>query len=206
MRVSTRVFVAAFVLLFCAGFHNFAVAQLADQVAAERVLGPRWKQLSRRAGMIFAGTVLIAPMQTASKSSSAIDRNGLGATPAIELSFRVDEAIVGVETGQILTVHEWTGAWFTHRTMRKGERVLLFLYPLSRLGLTSPVGGSLGQVALDASGRNVSRSASDSNAHQSGAMDVENPSSPRFRMNADEDMVSVIQLERAIRSARSGEE
>jgi hypothetical protein len=90
--------------------------------------------------------------------------------------------------------------------MRKGERVLLFLYPLSRLGLTSPVGGSLGQVALDASGRNVSRSASDSNAHQSGAMDVENPSSPRFRMNADEDMVSVIQLERAIRSARSGEE
>jgi len=35
--------------------------------------------------------------------------------------------------------------------MSKGEHILIFLYPPSRLGFTSPVGGSLGQIALDPS-------------------------------------------------------
>jgi hypothetical protein len=188
MRVSKRVFVGAFVLsILIVGFHNFAAAQQADQAAAARVLGPRWKQVSRRAGMIFAGTVLAAPMQTANRLSSAIDRTISGTIPAMQLSFRVDEAIAGVEPGQILTIHEWTGAWFMHRPLRKGERVLLFLYPQSRLGLTSPMGGTLGQVALDASGRNVLRSASESDANVDGAK------------------LSVIQLKRTIRRARSEE-
>ena len=39
-----------------------------------------------------------------------------------------------------------------HRPMRKGEHFLLFLYPPSRLGLTSPVRGAQGQVPLDAGG------------------------------------------------------
>ena len=95
---------------------------------------------------------------------------------AVQLSFRVDQAIAGVERGQILTIHEWAGAWSMHRPMSNGQHILIFLYPLSRLGFTSPVGGSLGQVVLDPSGKNVSRS------------------------------VSVVQLERAIRSARGEEE
>ena len=95
---------------------------------------------------------------------------------AVQLSFRVDQAIAGVERGQILTIHEWTGAWSMHRPMSSGQHILIFLYPLSRLGFTSPVGGSLGQVVLDPSGKNVSQS------------------------------VSVVQLERAIRSARGEEE
>ncbi|GAC1428679.1 MAG: hypothetical protein NVS1B11_11280 [Terriglobales bacterium] len=33
-----------------------------------------------------------------------------------------------------------------------GERLLLFLYPPSKLGLTSPVGGSLGRFNLDSAG------------------------------------------------------
>jgi hypothetical protein len=68
------------------------------------------------------------------------------------LSFRVDEPIAGVERGQILTIREWAGAWSMHRPMSRGEHILIFLYPPSRLGLTSPVGGSLGQIALDPSG------------------------------------------------------
>ncbi len=134
-------------------FSSLAVAQQSDQVIAERVLGPQWKHLSRRAGMIFAGTVLAAAPPTATA-----DRPAPGQTPSIELSFRVDEPIAGVERGQILTIREWAGAWSMHRPMNKGEHLLIFLYPPSRLGLTSPVGGSRGQIALDsnAAGETVS--------------------------------------------------
>jgi hypothetical protein len=97
-------------------------------------------------------------------------------TPAIEVSFRVDEAIAGVERGQVVTIHEWAGAWSMQRPMSPGQRILIFLYPPSRLGLTSPVGGALGQVALDATGKNLPGS------------------------------VSVVQVKRAIRSVRSEKE
>ncbi len=138
--------------------------------------------------MIFAGTVLSTPAQAATIKTATIqtattptvvtDRAVPGATPAVELSFRVDEAIAGVEPGQILTIHEWAGAWSMHRPMSKGQHILIFLYPPSRLGLTSPVGGSLGQVALDLTGKKVTGK----NVSQS---------------------ISVIQLERAIRGARN---
>jgi hypothetical protein len=169
---------------------SFAAAQQSDQAIAERVLGSQWKQVARRAGMIFVGTVLSTPAQAATTKTATIqtatiptvvtDRAVPGTTPAVELSFRVDEAIAGVEPGQVLTIHEWVGAWSMHRPMSKGQHILIFLYPPSRLSLTSPVGGSLGQVALDLTGKKVTGK----NVSQSGS-------------------VSVIQLERAIRSARS---
>ena len=165
---------------------SLATAQQSDQVVAERVLGKQWKQISRRAGMIFAGTVLAAAAQTGTTQTGTIqttatDRVPPGTTPALQLTFRVDQAIAGVEPGQILTIHEWAGAWSRQRPMYKGQHVLIFLYPLSRLGLTSPVGGSIGQVVLDPSGENVSQ-------HE------QRPLGPG---------VSVVQLERAIRSARN---
>jgi hypothetical protein len=195
---------------------SLAAAQQSDQVVAERVLGPRWKQLSRRAGMIFAGTVLtaatptvttpsvanqIATGQTANNQAgnnqtAATDRVVPGATLAVQLRFRVDEAIAGVDPGQILTIHEWAGVGSMQRPMRGGEHILLFLYPLSRLGLTSPVGGSLGQVALDASGKNVVAQKPDAAVH------LRNGSSMQPRAIVDTRGVSVVQLERAIRSAR----
>jgi hypothetical protein len=185
---------------------RFAAAQQTDQVIAERVLGPRWKQLSRRAGMIFAGTVLPAPSQTAATPSAATptvttptaatDRAVPGTTPAVQLRFRVDQAIAGVEQGQILTIHEWAGAASMHRPMRSGQHILIFLYPPSRLGLTSPVGGSLGQVALDPSGKNVVVQ------KPAVAIGLRNESYARPRATYDKGSASVVQLERAIRSAR----
>ncbi len=160
---------------------NLAAAQQSD-VIAERVLGPQWRQMSRRAGMIFAGTVLTTATSVMTTQTAATDRETPGTTPAVQLSFRVDEAIAGVDRGQILTIHEWAGAWSMHRPMTRGQHILIFLYPLSRLGLTSPVGGSVGQVALDPSGKSASSA------------------QPRFAS------ASVSQLERAIRSARSEEE
>lgn len=141
-------------------------ASQSDDARVEQVLGPRWQQLARRAGMVFAGTVLTSAPQTL-----RTDR----APSTVELSFRIDRAIAGVQAGQILTIHEWMGAWSRHRPMRPGDHVLLFLYPPSRLGLTSPVGGSLGQIALDSSGQRVLRSPA---------------------------RVHISQLERAIRAAR----
>jgi len=69
--------------------------------------------------------------------------------------------------------------------MRVGEHVLIFLYQQSRLGLTSPVGGSLGQVEVDATGKKVSPLAS---RRLSGATNTGS--------------VSLLQLKRAIRRAR----
>lgn len=186
MRASGRGLIVALACL-----SSFAAAQQLDQVIAERILGPQWKQLSRRAGIIFAGTVLNTTMRT-----SASDRAGPEATPAVQLSFRVDEAIAGVERGQILTIHEWAGAWSMHRPMRSGQHTLIFLYPLSRLGLTSPVGGSLGQVELDSSGKNV--------VERNPIHDVRNKLSAQPRALVAK--ASIVQLVRAIRSARIEEE
>ena len=133
MRASRRVFIAAFVSLTICAFSNLAAAGQSDEAVAERALGAQWKLLSQRAGMVFAGTVLSAASQ-----SARTDRT----IPAVELTIRVDRPIAGVARGQILTIHEWAGAASRHRAMRSGEHLLLFLYPPSRLGLTSPVGGS----------------------------------------------------------------
>ena len=196
MPASRRVLVVALACLsnFC--LSSLAAAQQSDQVIAERVLGSQWKQLSRRAGMIFAGTVLAAAPQTVTTKTAASDQALPGTAPAIQLSFRVDRAIAGVERGQVLTIHEWAGAWFMHRPMRSGQRVLIFLYPPSRLGFTSPVGGSLGQVALDPSGKNVAEQ------KPAASPGLQNDPSPPPLVPGATRSVSVVQLERAIRSAR----
>jgi hypothetical protein len=141
--------------------------------------------------MIFAGTVLSA--------AGAPDRAAVGPTPSLELIFRVDEPIAGVERGQILTIHEWTGAWSMHRPMNRGQRILLFLYPPSRLGLTSPVGGSLGQIALDLTGKIISSDA----ARNAALVNSVNEFSSRQQSFSDAASVTVIQLKRAILAARN---
>jgi len=216
MGVSRRGLVVALAFL-----SSFVAAQQSDQVIAERVLGPQWKQVSRRAGMIFAGTVLSAgaqagTSQTVTNQTAATDRLAPGTTPAVQLSFRVDEAIAGVERGQVLTIHEWAGAWSMHLPMSKGQHFLIFLYPPSRLGLTSPVGGSLGQIALDSSGQTVSfvhvvrKEAQNPDAPNPNAPKPavaiaitprkESPSQPGAPLGTAN--TSVVQLARAIRAAR----
>jgi hypothetical protein len=202
MRAPGRGWIAALVCLSNVCLSNFwgasfALAQPSDQVAAERVLGAQWKQLSRRAGMIFAGTVL-----GSTPPATTIDRAIPASIPAVQLSFRVDRAIAGVARGQVLTIREWAGAWSSsmQRPMIKGQHILIFLYPPSRLGLTSPVGGSLGQIALDANGKNVVE------RKAAAATELRDASFPRSHATAAGVSVSVVQLERAIRSARSEEE
>jgi hypothetical protein len=122
---------------------NLAVAQnqwqQGNDNAAARVLGPRWQQISRDSGMIFSGIVLA--VHTPHSGDQEV-------IPTVEITFRVERAIAGVRPSQVLTIREWAGAWPEH-PVRKGQRVLLLLYPRSRLGLTSPVGGALGQIELN---------------------------------------------------------
>jgi hypothetical protein len=199
MRVSGRASVAPLYLcLWITYLSSFAIAQ-SDQVVAERVLGPQWKQLSRRAGMIFAGTVLDSQLPSTQTLTSALAAPG--SVPAIRLTFRVDVPIAGVEPGQVLTIREWAGTSSMHRPIRSGQHILLFLYHPSRLGLTSPVGGTLGQIELDGSGKYVSQyvqrlavpATSGASAILGAPVDTGLASNPG---------VSVVQLQRAIRSAR----
>jgi hypothetical protein len=157
--------------VLCAALCLVSVAVYAqtDQAAAERILGPLWKQHSRQAGMIFSGTVLSAGRAGATggkvvagnlvdgrlvggPNDGTLNRAGAGPVTAIPLRFHVDTAIAGVEAGQVLTIYEWAGAESLRPPMQTGERLLLFLYPRSRLGLTSPVGGAQGQILLNATG------------------------------------------------------
>ena len=94
--------------------------------------------------MIFSGRV------------TAIARGTTSGNQAIEtvvITFHVERAIRGVRAGEPLTVVQWAGLWSGGQPYQIGERLLLFLYPPSRLGLTSSVGGSLGRFAVDSGGR-----------------------------------------------------
>lgn len=168
---------------------SVAAAQQPDELAVARALGPQWKKLARSAGMVFAGTVLLV---------EALPATGEHAIATMKIKIRVDRAIAGVEPGQVLTIREWAGAWSMHHPMRSGQRILLFFYPPSRLGLTSPVGGPLGQVALDPSGKNVAaRFPAPANGRRNAR-----PLPQPVRAAAFGRSISVLQLERPIRSAR----
>jgi len=99
--------------------------------------------LTLSAGYIFAGTVK-------SIARSAPNKNDVS---TVQINFHVDQGLQGVRTGQVLTIREWAGLWASGERYRIGERVLLFLYPPSKLGLTSPVQGSMGRFTIGSDGR-----------------------------------------------------
>ena len=101
--------------------------------------------LTQNSGYIFDGTVL-------SVQAVPNDDHDLA---TMQITFRVEQAIRGTRAGQILTIREWAGLWNSGERYHVGERLLLFLYSPSTLGLTSPVGGAAGRFAVDSSGNAV---------------------------------------------------
>jgi hypothetical protein len=101
--------------------------------------------LTRSAGYIFAGTVQ-------SVERVAAKANGVA---TVQISFHLDQAMQGVRAGQTLAIREWAGLWELGERYRSGERVLLFLYPPSKLGLTSPVRGPSGRFRIGPDGQVV---------------------------------------------------
>ncbi len=205
MRVWRRLSPIALACLILCPLSALASAP-SDQAAAERLLGPQWRRLARRAGMIFAGTVLsTGPRLAQNTTSSDTPSNLRWGGDFIEVRFRIDRPVAGVQRGQILTIREWTGALSRQPALRSGERVLLFLYPPSRLGLTSPVGGAQGQLRLDSTGQSVADQsiadpASPARSKSQGGHDQDSPAVANA--SAVHKRTSVSQLERAIRAAR----
>jgi len=104
---------------------------------------PSLRQMTRDSGYIFAGKV------------TAIERVADSLTAdvsTVRITFQVEQGIRGVRTGQTLVIREWVGLWEQGERYRLGERVLLFLYRPSQLGLTSPVAGPLGRFTVDRNG------------------------------------------------------
>jgi hypothetical protein len=100
--------------------------------------------LTRAAGTIFSGTVTAIARRPATNSQTV---------EAVAITFRVENSIRGATPGEQLTISQWIGLWSGGQRYRVGERVLLFLYPRSKLGLTSCVAGGLGRLPIDAWGR-----------------------------------------------------
>jgi hypothetical protein len=129
------------------------VPQLLPSAAAQNPLADHvlpstsnLRQLTRNSGYIFDGTVL---------SVGRVAETGQDSVPTVQITFRIEQAIRGTRQGQVLTIREWAGLWNSGARYRTGERLLLFLYSPSKLGLTSPVGGRLGRFAVDSGGNVV---------------------------------------------------
>ena len=115
----------------------------ATDMTSTRLLQATLSPVLRDAARIFSGTVLKVEHRN-SDSSSAI--------ASTSIRFRVDQAIRNVRHGQIVEVKEWGGLWQSGEHYHPGERVLLFLYPPSKLGLTSPVGHRSGSFPVNSAG------------------------------------------------------
>lgn len=100
--------------------------------------------IARAAGAIFAGTVTAVARRPAASGHSV---------ETVAITFRVENAIRGATPGEYLTISQWIGLWSGGQRYRIGERVLLFLYPPSKLGLTSSIGGGMGRFTIDPLGR-----------------------------------------------------
>jgi hypothetical protein len=96
-----------------------------------------FQPIMQMAGIVFSGKV------TAVARTSAA-----GGKPSTAITFKVGTAIRGTTAGKTLTIHEWAGSWERGEQYRVGESVFLFLYSPSKLGLTSPVAGSVGRFAI----------------------------------------------------------
>ncbi len=100
--------------------------------------------LVHSAGTIFSGTVTAIAHHPATSAHTV---------ETVAITFHVENAIRGAVPGQSLTISQWIGVWSTGQRYRVGEHVLLFLYPPSKLGLTSCVSGNTGHFAVDERGR-----------------------------------------------------
>jgi hypothetical protein len=105
---------------------------------------PQRPSLTLKAGYIFSGTV---------KAVERLTPRANGGAAVMRVTFHVDQGLRGTVTGQTLVIREWAGLWQAGDRYRPGERVMLFLYPPSKLGLTSPVGGESGRFGVDPGGR-----------------------------------------------------
>ena len=133
---------------------------LGDEVPSQPTSPPgRWPQIVRppaaASGMIRFPVLVKAAGTIFSGTVTSIERRPATPAHAIEtvaITFQVQQSIRGVVPGEDFTLLQWMGLWSSGQRYRVGERVLLFLYPASKLGLTSCVGSETGRFAIDSTG------------------------------------------------------
>ena len=125
-------------------------------VRAASVLPLSLDQLTRQAGQIFVGRC--------QDVETSLDEQGM---PSTSVRFRVEQGLKGAESGATLLVKlygiaraplhvgEGESSIVSPKTMtlsaggyRPGAEYLLFLYPESELGFTSPVGAGQGRFEI----------------------------------------------------------
>jgi hypothetical protein len=112
------------------------------QLSGPASRAPDLRELIRRSGAVFVGTVTSIEFK---KAPSAVN--------SVRVTFRVQQGIRGrARAGQSFSIEEWAGLWAEGPSYRVGERLALFVYPTSRLGLTSPVAGRWGRWPVTARG------------------------------------------------------
>lgn len=170
-----------FVLPSVTGLTPSAFAQQRETLATFGL-----REITRPAGYIFAGRV---------QSIEYLSPKTPDEVATVRITFQVERAIRGTHTGTSLVIREWAGLWTGGQRYRLGERLLLFLYPPSRLGLTSPVGGPRGRFAIDRGGQVVL------GLPPAGVLNHPKPALPQVK-----DRLRLRDFVRAVRRAESGEE
>lgn len=133
----SRIFVSGLLLLL-----SYPVVAEHPTSVTDPVI-PNLPKLTHSSGYIFSGTV---------KSVERIVSSNRNSVAVMRITFQVDRGMLGVSSGKTLSINEWTGLWQSGERYRVGEQVLLFLYPPSKLGLTSPVGGWTGRFSVNRGG------------------------------------------------------
>lgn len=102
-----------------------------------------FSEVVRASRTIFSGTV------TSITRRPAVNGN---AVPSVTITFHIDDSLRGAARGGNFNLTEWIGLWSGGQRYRLGEHVVLFVYPPSKLGLTSCVAGPLGRFTIDTNG------------------------------------------------------
>jgi hypothetical protein len=116
-----------------------AVRAAGPRTIAHPFPAPPFSQVMGASGYIFQGTVTRVQWL---KPTNPQD------VATVQITFRISQGIRGTQTGQMLSIKEWAGAWDSSNHYRVGQNVLLFLYRPSKLGLTSPVSGPVGAFVV----------------------------------------------------------
>ena len=104
----------------------------------------RLREVTKHAGTILVGRVI---------SLEAVPIASPDQVGTVQITFQVEQGIRGVRAGEQFSFREWIGLWSRADRYRVGQRMMLFLYTPSALGLTSSVGGAAGRLPIDESGR-----------------------------------------------------
>ncbi len=119
-----------------------AAAQLTNTAAAgpQSTLEAELRLMAAQAGVIFAGQVV--GIHAASTTTSG----------AVEITFRVDQAIRGCAPGSYV-LREWAGLWVGGvERYHVGDRLLMLLHAPGASGLSTPVGHQDGAIPITGGG------------------------------------------------------